>query len=81
MAHNESITTFDAILKHLKMEDEQQKSLAPPSVALVANEGKSKGKRPFRGKLAKKGQHAPQSSRPGKGMAKKQKAKAMETRV
>ena len=58
------------------MEDERQKSIAPPSVALGAKGGKSKGKRPFRGKQAKKGQHAPQSSRPGRGMVKKQKAKA-----
>ena len=53
------------------MEDECQKSFAPPNVALVAKGSKPKGKRPFRGKLAKKGQHAPQSSRPGKGIAKK----------
>jgi len=41
------------------MEDERQKLLAPPSVALVAKESKPKSKRPFRGKQAKKGQHAP----------------------
>ena len=58
------------------MEDDRQKSLAPPSVALVAKGGKSKGKGPFCGKQANKGQHARQSSRAGKGMAKKQKAKA-----
>jgi len=45
MAHNENIKTFDAISKHLEMEDERQKSLTPPSVALVAKGGKSKGKR------------------------------------
>jgi len=55
MAHNENIKTFDVVLKHLEMEDERQKSLAPPSVALVAKGGKSKGKRPFHGKQAKKG--------------------------
>jgi len=59
MAHNDNIKTFDTISKHLEIEDERQKSVAPPSVALVA----------------KKGQHAPQSCRPGKGVAKKQKAK------
>jgi len=55
MAHNENIKTFDAVSKHLEMEDERQKSLAPLSVALVAKGGKSKGKRPFHGKQAKKG--------------------------
>jgi len=59
MAYNDNIKTFDAVLKHLEMEDEQQKSFAPPSVALVAKGGKSKGKRPFCGKQAKKDQHAP----------------------
>jgi len=71
MAYNENIKTFDAILKHLEMEDERQKSLAPPSVALVSRGGKSKGNRPFRGKQAKKDQHAPQSSRPKKDIVKK----------
>jgi len=59
MAHNNNIKTFDAVSKHLEIEDEQQKSLAPPRVALVSKQGKSKGKRPFRGKQAKKAQHAP----------------------
>ena len=75
MAHNDNIKTFDVVSKHLEMEDEQQKALAPPSVALVSKGGKTKGKRSFRGKQAKKGQHAHQSSQPGKGVAKKQKAK------
>jgi len=57
------------------MEGERQRSLAPPSVALVAKGRKPKGKRPFRGKQVKKGQNAPQNSRFGKGIAKKQKAK------
>jgi len=47
MAYNENIKPFDAILKHLEMEDERQKSLAPPSVALVVKGTKPKGKRPF----------------------------------
>jgi len=55
------------------MEDEHQKSLAPPSVALVAKGSKPKGKKPFHGKLFKKDQHAPQNSQLGKGIAKKQK--------
>jgi len=57
------------------MENKHRKSLAPPSVALVAKRSKPKCKRPFRGKLAKKGKHAPQNSRLGKGIAKKQKTK------
>jgi len=36
MAHNNNIKTFETILKHLEMEGELQKSLAPPNVALVA---------------------------------------------
>ena len=55
MAHNENIKTFDAISKHLEMEDKRQKSLVPPCVALVAKGSKPKGKRPFRSKQAKKG--------------------------
>jgi len=74
MAHNENIKTFDAISKHLQMEDEH-KSLALPNVALVAKGSKPKGKRPFRGKQAKKGQRSLQNSRPRKGITKKQKAK------
>ena len=50
MAYNDNIKTFDAVWKHLEMEDVRQKALAPPSVALVARAGKTKGKRPFRGK-------------------------------
>ena len=73
MVHNENIKTFDAILKHLKMEDERKKSLAPLNMALISKE--SKGKRPFHGKQAKKGPCTPQNSRPRKGTAKKQKAK------
>jgi len=57
------------------MEDECYKSQAPLSVALVAKGSKPNGKRPFRGKLAKEGQHAPQNSRLGKGIAQKQKTK------
>jgi len=75
MAHNDNIKTFQKIPKHLEMEDERQKSFAPPNVALVAKGSKPKGKRPFRGKQAKKGPHSPQNSRPGKGIAKKQEAK------
>ena len=75
MSHNDNIKTFDAVLKHLEMEDERQKSLAPLSAELVAKGGKLKGKRPFRGKQAKKSQPASQNSRLGKGVAKKQKAK------
>jgi len=57
------------------MEDKRQKLLAPPSVALAAKGSKPKGKRPFRGKQTKKGQHAPQNSRPRIGIVKMQKAK------
>ena len=56
------------------MEDEHQKSLVPLCVAFVSKESKLKGKKPFRGKQAKKGPHAPQNSRPRNGIAKKQKA-------
>ena len=59
MAHNENIKTFKAISQHLKMEDERQKVLAPFGVAFVGNDNKPKGKRPFRGKQAKKGPRAP----------------------
>jgi len=45
MAHNDNVKTFDVVSKHLEMEDERQKSLAPPSVALVAKGGKMKGRR------------------------------------
>ena len=42
---------------------------------LVAKGSKPKGKRPFQGKQAKKGQLASQNSRPGIDIAKKQNAK------
>ena len=74
MAHNDNIKTSKAISKHLEMEDERQKSLVPLSVAFVAKGSKPKGKRPFCVKQAKKGPRAPENSRPGKGIAKKQKA-------
>ena len=55
MAHNDNIKTFDAISKRLEMEDERQKSLTPPFVALVVRGSEPKGKRPFRDKQVKKG--------------------------
>ena len=57
------------------MEDKQQKSLVPFNVALVANRINLKGKRPFRGKYAEEGFHAPYNSQPKKGIAKKQQTK------
>ena len=75
MAHNNNIKTFKAISKHLELEGERQKSRAPPSVALVAKESKPEGKSAFYAKQATKGPHTPQNSRPGKGIAKKHKAK------
>jgi len=50
------------LLAKTQMEDERQKSLAPPSMTLVAKGSKPKSKRLFRGKQAKKGQHVPQNS-------------------
>jgi len=59
MSHNENRKTLKAISKHLEMEDELQKSLAPFSVAFVTKGDKRKGIRPFHGKQAKKGPHKP----------------------
>jgi len=63
------------------MEDERQKSLAPPSVALVAKGSKPKGKRPFHGKQAEKGPRAPQKSRPGNEFPKSKGLSVMEIRI
>jgi len=62
MAHNGNIKTFNDISKHLEVEDEHKKSLAPANVALVAKGSKHEGKRLFSAKQAKKGQSVPQNS-------------------
>ena len=79
MAHNDSIKTFEVISKHLKIEDE--KILSRPNVALVAKGCKPKGKRPFCDEQVKKDPRAPQNSQLGKGIAKKQEIRAMETGI
>jgi len=45
MAHNKNLKNFDAISKHLEMEEERKKLLIPPNVALVAKGSKPKGKK------------------------------------
>jgi len=55
MVHDESIKTFEAISKHLEMDDERQKSLLSYSVAFITKGSKPKGKRPFLGEQAKHG--------------------------
>jgi len=47
MTHNNNIKAFKVISKHLKMDDERQKSLGPSSAALVSKGRKPKGKSPF----------------------------------
>jgi len=47
MAHNENIKTLDSISKQLEIEDEHQKSLVPPNVALITKGRKYKGKKAF----------------------------------
>ena len=75
MEHNKNIKTFKAILKHLEMEDEHQKSLRPSSTTFITKGSKPKGKWPFHVKQAKKDPCAPQNSQPKNDIAMKQKAK------
>jgi len=72
MAYNENIKTFEAISKHLEMEDEHQKSLPFSNVAFVALDSKPECKRPFCGKQTKKALRAPQKSLHKNGVAKSQ---------
>jgi len=40
MAHNDNIKTFDAISKHLEMEDERQKKIVYPSICGISRQRK-----------------------------------------
>ena len=75
MAHNDHINTFEAISKHLEMEEERLKQYAPSSMAFVAKGSGPKGRKPYCGKKPKKGHRPPQNSRSNAGTAKKHKAK------
>ena len=50
VTHSEHIKTFEAISKHLEMEEECLKLYAPPSVAFVAKGSGPKGEKPYHGK-------------------------------
>jgi len=57
------------------MENKRRKSLAPPSLTLVAKGSRPKGKRPFRGKTGQERSACSSKHGLGKGIAKKQKTK------
>jgi len=81
MAHIENVKTVDAISKHLGIEDEHKKSLAPSHVALVAKGSKPKCKRPFRGKQAKKVNAPLKTCDLGKALPRSKRLRAMERRI
>jgi len=74
MTHNENIKTFEAISKHLEMEEDHIHIYAPPNVAFITKGCGPRGKKPNCGKKPKKGPHPSQNSRPKGGYAKKHKA-------
>jgi len=61
MTHSEHSKIFDAISKHLEMEEERIKIYASPSVAFVDKGSGPRGRKPYRGKKPKKGPHPPQT--------------------
>lgn len=75
MAHSDHINTFEAISKHLEMEEERLKQYAPSSMAFVAKGSGPRNRKPYRGKKPKKGPRPPQNSRSNAGTAKKHKTK------
>ena len=75
MAHSEHINTFEAISKHLEMEEERLKLYAPPSVTFVAKGLGPRGRKPYCSKKPKRGSHPPQNSCSNCGTPKKHKAK------
>jgi len=77
MAHSEHIKTFEAISKHLEMEEERLKLYAPPSMAFVAKGLGPKHRKSYRGKKPKKGLCPPQNYRSNDGTAKKYKPRVM----
>jgi len=79
VTNSEHIKTFEAISKHLEMKEERIKIYAPPTVAFVAKGSGSRGRKPYHGKIPKKGPHPPQNSHPN-GTAKKYKAKGNEAK-
>ena len=81
MVHNDNIKTFDAVSKHLEMEDERERALAPLSVALVAKGGKSKGKRTFVASRPRKVSMPLKALELGKVWPRSRRLRPMETRV
>ena len=75
MTHCEHIKTFEAISKHLEMEEEHLKLYTTPSVAFVAKGSGPKGRKRYRGEKPKKGPYPPQNSRSNDSTGKKHKAK------
>ena len=76
MTHNENIQTFEAISKHLEMEEDRLKAYTPSNVVFVAKGNGPKGNNPCRGEKPKKGPHLPhENSRSKGGFVNEQKAK------
>jgi len=75
MTHNENIKTFEAISKHLEMEEERIKVYTPGNMAFVVKGSGPRGKKPYRGKRPRKGPPPPQKPHPKSGHAQKHTAK------
>lgn len=73
MAHSEHVKTFSEIARHLEMEVERQKAIAPSHVAFVAH-GRESKKTKHRSKRSKKARFS-QNHGPEGGVAKQPKAK------
>jgi len=75
MVHNKNIQTFEAVLKHLEIEEEGLKAYAHSNVPFVAKGNGSKDNKPYRSKKPKKGLCPPRNSCSKGSVAKNQKAK------
>jgi len=64
MPHNENIQTFEAISKHLEMEEERIKAYTLSNVAFVAKGSRLKGNMPYHGKKPCHGKKPKSSQHP-----------------
>ena len=81
MAHNNNIKTFEMISNPLKIEDERQKSLAPPSVELVSKEVGVRAKGPIMENRPRKVHILFKTLDLGKVLPRSIRLRAMETRI
>jgi len=75
MAYIENVQTFEAISKHLEMEEDCMRAYASSNVPFISNGSGPKGNRPYHRKKPKKGRPPPKNSHSKGAFAKKHKAK------